>query len=227
MPRSTRCSHISALCHRRRLRRAFRYSHLTFPKPRHRDPILMSQTINVRELADEANVRPLHLLVLLICFLTAVVDGLDNQAIGFTAPAIAADLEISLASFGFVFSSGLIGTLLGAVVLGRLADRIGRRNSLMVCTLLFAVLTAATPLARTLAEISVLRFIGGLGLGGAMPCFLTLVSEYAPKARRGLAMGMLWCGYPLGGVLGGLIGSQLSLHDHWPVIFYLGGALAL
>jgi AAHS family 4-hydroxybenzoate transporter-like MFS transporter len=80
--------------------------------------------------------------------------------------------------------------------------------------------------ARTVTELSLLRFAGGFGLGGAMPCFLTLVSEYAPKARKALATGLLWCGYPTGGVIGGLIGHQLLPSHGWRAIFYLGGGLA-
>lgn len=187
----------------------------------------MSRQVYLRDITDEAKLRPIHLVVLSICFLTSVVDGLDNLAIGYTAPAIAADLHISTADLGGVFSAGTFGTLIGSVTLGRLADGIGRRGALMICTLLFAVLTAVTPLAGTVMELVILRFAAGLGLGGAMPCLITLVSEYAPKRRKAFAAGLLWCGYPTGGVIGGLLGSQILKHDGWHAIFYVGGGLAL
>jgi AAHS family 4-hydroxybenzoate transporter-like MFS transporter len=188
--------------------------------------VTVGRQVHIRDLTDDARITSLHILTLTICFLTAVVDGLDNQAIGFSAPAIAIDLGFALARFGVVFSAGTIGTLVGAVVLGRLADRIGRRPALMLCTVLFAAFTGALIFARTVTELSLLRFVGGLGLGGAMPCFLTLVSEYAPKARKALATGLIWCGYPAGGVIGGLIGSQLLPSHGWRAIFYLGSGLA-
>src|SRR5580693_3142525 len=119
----------------------------------------MSSQIHIRDLADEARVRPIHILILGVCFLTAIVDGLDNQIIGISAPAIAADLHFPLARFGAVFFAGTIGTLIGAVALGRLADWIGRRRALVFCTALFAILTLATTLARTASEISLLRFV--------------------------------------------------------------------
>ena len=178
-------------------------------------------------LIDGASVKPVHLVVLAICFLTAMVDGLDNQAIGYSAPAIAADLGIPLSRFGGVFSAGLAGTLVGAILFGRIADKIGRRRTLIFCTAVFGVLTVTNAYARSVTELGLLRFIGGLGLGGAMPCFLTHVAEFAPKARRALATGILWCGYPMGAGVGGLIGSYVLAHQGWRPMFYIGGGLAL
>jgi AAHS family 4-hydroxybenzoate transporter-like MFS transporter len=177
---------------------------------------------------DGSRIRPIHFVVLAICLLTAITDGLDNQVIGYSAPAIATDLGVPFSDFGLVFSSGLTGTLIGAAVLGRLGDRIGRRWTLIICTTLFGALTAVIPLARNVAELSALRFAGGLGMGGAMPCFLTLVSEYAPSTRKAFATGLLWCGYPAGGMTAALIGSQLlSREGGWRAMFYIGGGLAL
>jgi AAHS family 4-hydroxybenzoate transporter-like MFS transporter len=187
----------------------------------------VGQQIAVRDLTGQARLGPLHIIILAVCFLTAIVDGWDNQVIGFTAAAIAPALGVPLARFGEVFSAGLVGTLVGAVAMGRLGDSIGRRRALIVCTIVFALFTAATPLAGTILQLDAVRFLGGLGLGGAMPCFLTLVSEYAPKTRKALATGLLWCGYPIGGVVGALIGSRVLAHDGWQTIYYLGGATAL
>jgi AAHS family 4-hydroxybenzoate transporter-like MFS transporter len=75
--------------------------------------------------------------------------------------------------------------------------------------------------------LAALRFASGLGLGGAMPVFLTLVAEYAPKSRKALATGLLWCGYPTGGVVGGVLGSVLIGQHGWQVMYVIGGILAL
>ena len=187
----------------------------------------MTDKISIRTILEEAGARPIHLQIIAACFVTAVVDGLDNQVVGFTAQAIRQDLHIRLSAFGTIFSAGTAGTLVGAILLGRLADWIGRRRALIISTLLFAMLTLATTGVRTAGELAALRFAAGLGLGGAMPCFLTLVSEYAPRRRKALAMGLLWCGYPVGGMLGGLIGSQLVGRYGWQAVFLLGGGLAV
>ena len=105
--------------------------------------------------------------------------------LGYTAQELAASLHIPLAAFGPIFSAGLVGLLVGAILAGRLADRIGRRRTLIICTLAFSFLTVLTPLAHSAIELISFRFIAGLGLGGAMPSFLTLVSEYAPRQPQG------------------------------------------
>lgn len=187
----------------------------------------MSATVNVRYLCEGATIRPIHLTVLGLCFLTNVIDGLDTQVIGITATPMARDLGVSLPMFSLVFSAGTAGVLLGATTLGRLADRYGRRRSLMAFTVLFGLFTLVTPLVRTTTELAALRFISGLGLGGAMPVFLTLVAEYAPKSRKALATGLLWCGYPIGGMIGGLLGSTLIDTRGWEMMYVIGGLAAL
>jgi MFS transporter, AAHS family, 4-hydroxybenzoate transporter len=193
---------------------------------RHSSPGEPKTPINVRELAEKSRVTGFHLQILAVCFATAVVDGLDNQVIGFSATSISAALHIPLSAFGAVFSAGTTGALLGAASLGMLADRMGRQKALMLCTLLFTAFTLITPLARSAPELIGLRFMAGLGLGGAMPGFLTLVSEYAPRSRRALATGVLWSGYAVGGMTGGLIGSFVLPHFGWKAMFFLGGGLA-
>jgi AAHS family 4-hydroxybenzoate transporter-like MFS transporter len=184
-------------------------------------------TMRVQALVDNSQFGALQKLIVAICFATAVVDGIDNQVIGFSAPAIATALHIPLSAFGAIFSAGTMGGLIGAASLGTLADRIGRQKALLVCTVLFATLTLATPLARSTSELFALRLLAGLGLGGAMPGFLTLVSEYSPKHRRAFAVGLLWCGYPVGGVVAGVAGSFVVAHFGWQAMFFLGGGLAI
>lgn len=187
----------------------------------------MITDVDVRNVVDDARFSALHWQVLIICFATAVVDGFDNQMIGFSASAMSADLGIPISSFGAIFSAGAAGALVGAMFLGMLADRIGRKNSLLVCTMLFTVLTLLTTQATSATQLLALRFLAGLGLGGAMPGFLTIVSEYAPKAHRALATGVLWCGYPIGGMMGGALGSNLIPAFGWQTIFYLGGGMSV
>ncbi len=182
-------------------------------------------TLNMDQITGAASIQSLHIQIIVVCFLTAVVDGLDNTMLGYTAQEISSSMHIKLSAFGPIFSAGIVGLLVGAVLAGRLADRIGRRYTLILCTLAFSGLTLLTPLGRSTNELIFFRFIAGLGLGGAMPSFLTLVSEYAPSNRKAFAAGLLWCGYPAGGMVGGLLGSQLLPHFGWQVMFYIGGAV--
>jgi MFS transporter, AAHS family, 4-hydroxybenzoate transporter len=162
-----------------------------------------------------------------LCAFVAMLDGLDLQSIGLAAPAMIAQLRIAPHIFGFVFSAALAGLALGAFLLGPLADRVGRKRVLVGATFCFGVFTLATAYAGDLPQLLGCRFLTGLGLGGAMPSFISLASEYVPKARRATVVSLLWAGFPLGGVVGGVLGSWIIPAYGWQSIFLVGGTLPI
>jgi len=156
---------------------------------------------------------------------TALLHGLDLQSIGLAAPGIIATLHVPPRSFGLVFSAALLGLMPGAFGLGPIADRIGRRRILIGALLIIGAFTVATAYATSFQMLLALRFLAGIGLGGAMPSFISLGSEYAPWRLRAVLVGMLWAGFPLGGVLGGILGARLIPAFGWQSLFYVGGVL--
>ncbi|MBP0630267.1 MFS transporter [Cupriavidus sp. AcVe19-1a] len=181
-------------------------------------------------IASVIDARPLgayRLRIFIVCFLVVLMDGFDTQAIGFAAKAMSSSLDIPIALFGQVFSAGLLGAMLGAFLLGPLADRFGRRWLLATSILIFSVFSLLTPHAPTLPELLLVRFLAGLGLGGAIPNLLALSAEYTPRPMRGMMTGVLYAGFPLGGAVGALASSYIVPHYGWPALFYLGGVLPL
>ena len=166
-------------------------------------------------------------IVIGLCALVAMLDGLDLQSIGLAAPAMIGQLHIAPHVFGYVFSAALAGLALGAFLLGPLADRVGRKRVLVGATLCFGFFTLATAYVADLTQLLAVRFLTGFGLGGAMPSFISLASEYVPKARRATVVSLLWAGFPLGGVVGGLLGSKIIPAYGWQSIFIVGGVLPL
>jgi AAHS family 4-hydroxybenzoate transporter-like MFS transporter len=156
-----------------------------------------------------------------------MLDGLDLQSIGLAAPAMGAQLHIASQAFGMVFSAALAGLALGAFLLGPVADRAGRKRVLVAATFCFGVFTLATAYAGSLPELLTCRFLTGFGLGGAMPSFISLGSEYVAKTRRTAVVSLLWAGFPLGGVVGGLLGSRIIPAYGWQSIFLVGGVLPI
>jgi AAHS family 4-hydroxybenzoate transporter-like MFS transporter len=181
--------------------------------------------IDVAALIDARPLGALQLRVLALCGLAALLDGLDLQSIGLAAPAIIATLHVVPRSFGLVFSAALLGLMLGAFGLGPVADRYGRRRLLIGALLWFGAFTLCTAFAGSFTTLLALRFLAGIGLGGAMPSFISLGAEYTPRRLRAVTVGLLWAGFPLGGVAGGLLGAWLIPAFGWPSIFVLGGAL--
>jgi len=162
-----------------------------------------------------------------LCFLIVVFEGYDIVALGATIPVLTAP-EVggySVAEMNWVNTFSLIGVGVGAAVMGRLADRFGRRRPLLLAVLVFSIFTLAFPLMPNAFLMSLVRFIAGLGLGGCMPVALALMQENAPVGRRALANNLPMVGYHLGAVLASLAGKAAGIH--WWSLYYLGGGLRL
>ncbi|MGY3235657.1 AAHS family 4-hydroxybenzoate transporter-like MFS transporter [Bradyrhizobium sp. USDA 4448] len=183
--------------------------------------------VDVTEVIEQARFGRLQLLILVLCAWIALLDGFDTQAIAYVAPVIAEQWGIAMAGFGPIFGAGLAGLAVGAFVLSPAADRFGRKSVILLSVLLFGIFAAVTARATTLNELLVYRFLTGLGLGGAMPNIVALTSEYAPKRMRALLIAIMFCGFPLGSTIGGVISAPLIGAFGWQAVFVVGGVLPL
>jgi len=179
------------------------------------------------ELLDEPGTRRLRRVVVLLCAAVTTLDGFDLQSIALAAPAIAKEWGLSASSFGAVFGVGQVGSLIGALLLGRLSDRFGRRQILLISVAVFAVCSLATALVSSVAGLVIIRFLTGIGLVGALPGAIALTSEYTPRRSRGAMVGLMFCGYPFGGVLAGALSAPLIPAFGWASVFVVGGVLPL
>src|SRR5215831_8006121 len=183
--------------------------------------------LDVDRLIDEAPISALQYRVFLFCAVVALLDAVDSVSIGLAGPLIATDLKMTPAAFSPVYSSGLLGAAVGALLIGPISDRFGRKPLLVLTTALFGLFTCLTVLADSFSQLVAYRFIAGLGLGGATPCFITIAAEYAPLRSRATIVSLLWAGYPLGNSVGGFMASYLLRHFHWSMVFYAGGVPTL
>lgn len=161
-----------------------------------------------------------------LCFIVAILEGLDLQAVGVAAPAIAATFSLSPAALGWIFSAGLIGLLPGAVFGGWLADRFGRKSVLIGAVILFGLFSLLTAHSATYEQLLAARLITGLGMGAALPILIALSSEVASVELRNMAVSLTYCGVPLGGAIAALIG-MFSVSGDWRMVFYVGGVAPL
>ncbi|MES2869036.1 MAG: 3-(3-hydroxy-phenyl)propionate transporter MhpT [Pseudomonadota bacterium] len=170
---------------------------------------------------------PLHLTRTIgLCFLVALMEGLDLQAAGIAAQGMAAAFELDKLHMSWVFSAGIFGLLPGAFVGGWLADRIGRKRVLMASVALFGLFSLATALAWDFNSLLVARCLTGVGLGAALPNLIALTSEVAGPRLRGTAVSLMYCGVPLGAALAAMIGIA-DLAAGWQTVFYVGGVVPL
>lgn len=169
----------------------------------------------------------LHWRVFFLAVLVAFFDGFDTQALGPAVSSIATTIQIDPSSFGTVFSASQVGFLLGAMLFSTRGDRHGRKRMLVITTTLFAICSLATAMASSLEYMVVVRFLAGIGLGGATPNFISLASEYSPPAHRPRIVTLLWAAVPIGGMAGSF-GSAFTLPLWgWPAIFVIGGVMPL
>ena len=161
-----------------------------------------------------------------ICFLIAVIEGLDIQAAGIAAAGIREYFGLDSSQLGVFFSAGILGLLPGALIGGRFADRIGRKKVLIWSTAVFAVFTLCTVWVNSFNSLLAVRFLAGAGLGGAMPILITLASEAVSPQNRGRAVGLMYCGMPVGAAILSLIAAT-EFGANWKNVFYLGGLLPI
>ncbi|MBI4886695.1 MAG: MFS transporter [Acidobacteria bacterium] len=183
--------------------------------------------LTVNEIIDTRPVSGFQILTIVLCSLVLLLDGFDTQAMGFLVPPIAEELGIPLSAFGPVLSAGLFGLMIGAMSAGPIADRWGRKWAIVVSALAFGAFSLATPQADTTGELVTLRFLTGLGLGGAMPNVVALASEYAPKRLQPILVTAIFAGMGGGAVLASLVGGALIPVWGWRSVFYVGGMLPI
>ncbi|OTH00037.1 3-(3-hydroxy-phenyl)propionate transporter MhpT [Acinetobacter sp. ANC 4973] len=161
-----------------------------------------------------------------ICFLIAVIEGLDIQAAGIAAAGIREAFGLDSSQLGVFFSAGILGLLPGALIGGRYSDRIGRKKVLICSVAVFALFTLCTVWVNSFNSLLLVRFLAGAGLGAAMPNLITLASEAVKAENRGRAVGLMYCGMPVGAAILSYIAS-LDFGSNWKNIFYLGGLLPI
>lgn len=167
--------------------------------------------------------KAIQLLIILICFLCNMLDGMDVLIISYTAPAIAKAWSISPANLGIVFSSGLVGMTVGAIFLAPLADRFGRKPLMVLAALLMGSCIYLTSYATDINVLMIYRFISGLGIGTMMASTAAITAEYAPERTRDFWVSTVVAGYPVGAVLTGISSAKIIAESGWEHLFELAG----
>ena len=162
-----------------------------------------------------------------LCLLAAMIEGFDIASMGVAAPKMMPALGLSKPEAGWAFSASLFGLLFGAALAGPLSDRIGRKPVLLASVTVFGLFSLGTAMVHDYAPLLIVRFLTGLGLGGAMPMLIAMASELASPKRRTFIVSSITAGLPMGGALVGLLARTDLAAADWRLIFLVGGALPL
>lgn len=180
---------------------------------KHQPPVTCSVCSAIAKVPyDQDNdCKPSRLVVTIgLCFMVALMEGLDLQAAGIAAVGMAQAFALDKMQMGWIFSAGILGLLPGALVGGMLADRHGRKRILLGSVLLFGLFSLATAVAWSFPTLLLARLLTGVGLGAALPNLIALTSEAAGSRFRGRAVSLMYCGVPIGAALAAALGFPVS-----------------
>ena len=170
---------------------------------------------------DELQLNRLHALIFTLAGMVLIFDGYDSQIIAYIMPHLMKEWNLTPVTAGSIASYGFLGLMIGAAGFGMIADKIGRKGGLLICLAIFTIFSGAAYWAPNFKIFCILRFLAGLGMGGAMPLAITLVSEFAPARIRAKAVTAMFGGFTFGWAVAGLIAMLIIPTYGWrlPLLF--------
>jgi benzoate transport len=178
-----------------------------------------------RDVIAHSPMSTLQMVVVGITIALNALDGFDILSISFASPGIATEWGIDRAALGIVLSMELIGMAIGSIVLGGVADKIGRRPTILGCLVVMATGMLMATTVTGLVDLSIWRVVTGLGIGGMLAAINAVAAEFSSTQRRHLSVSLMSIGYPVGAVLGGIVAAQLLKGNDWRSVFYFGAAI--
>lgn len=183
--------------------------------------------VDVGQLLDSAPFSVMQKWVVLLAAISIVIDGFDGQLIGFAIPLMIQEWGVSKNAMAPAVALGLVGMGIGSACSGLLADRFGRRLAVIASVWVFGTATFCIGWVSDVWALAALRFVAGLGIGGALPVSTTVAAEFTPAHRRTLAVTATIVCVPLGGMLAGLFAAEVLPRLGWRWLFYIGGTFPL
>lgn len=170
---------------------------------------------------------PLGMRILGFCFLAALVDGVDTQTLAIAIPLMAPDWGLPLAAFGPAFVAFSAGLAVGSVLAGWASDRLGGKTTLMTAVTAVGLSTILVPFTGNVPWLSVVRFFGGAGVGGALVCIIAICTGLASGKSGSRSALIVYVGAPSGYLIASLVGSRLLASGEWQLLFFISGAVTL
>jgi len=182
---------------------------------------------HIRGEINSRNMSVFQIQTVFICTLINMLDGFDVLVMSFAAASVSSEWTLTPYQLGILLSAGLFGMAIGSISLGALADRLGRKRLVNICLVIITAGMFASAYSENQEQLLAFRFVTGIGIGGMLATLTTLVSEYSNESSRGLCIGFLQSGYPLGALLGGIVSVYLIDSFGWRSLFIFGGSLSL
>jgi benzoate transport len=168
---------------------------------------------------------PLQVIAVVVAIGLNALDGFDLLSSSFASPGIAAEWHIDRSVLGIVLSMDLLGMAIGSLLLGAAADKLGRRPTVLACLMFMTIAMFMATTAKSVAVLSLWRVFTGIGIGGVLASINAVTAEFSNARRKNLSVSLMAVGYPIGGVLGGLVVQRLLQTADWRSVFYFGATM--
>ena len=182
---------------------------------------------HVTQWLDSLKMNRFHGTLIFLAALTLIFDGYDRDLIAYVMPQIMRAWHLNPVQLGSIASYNFIGLMIGHAGFGMMADRLGRKKSLMLALAIFTIFTGTCYFPSSFSTFCILRFLGGLGMGGAMPLTVALVSEYSPSRIRGKTVAGMFSGFTFGRVIAALVAIVVIPAFGWRMVLLVGALPAL
>ena len=191
------------------------------------EAILSQQTVQIEPLVDDQKIGWFSIKLLLWSWLAMFADGFDISALSFAAPELVREWGVPRSAFGYAFAASNVGVLFGAPLLGYIGDKYGRRIAIVLGSVIFGLGTLSMTLTANLDQMTVLRFLTGIGIGGLMPNTIALNAELSPRRWRATLVVLMFTGITLGSGTPGYVAGWVVPHFGWEILFVVGGVVPL
>ncbi|SEO25225.1 MFS transporter [Acinetobacter sp. yr461] len=181
------------------------------------------QNVNAVGLIDQASLNKHHKILVFWCAIIMLFDGYDLVIYGSVLPHLMTEWNLSPQTAGLLGAASLMGMMLGAITLGMAADKFGRKNIIIGCTILSSLAVTLNGFAHDTNTFFICRLLTGIGLGGAVPNLVTIIKEMAPSTHRNRLINFVLAFYGVGAIISGLAGLFLIPRFGWQITFWIAG----
>lgn len=180
-----------------------------------------------KSIIEHGKMHPRQWIAVVITVFLNALDGFDILSSAFAGPGIKQEWNLAPDGLGAVLAMELVGMGVGSLLLGGLADRVGRRRTILLCLSLMASGMVLAAFAASPQTLSLWRLVTGLGIGGMLASINAVANELSNTKGRSLATALMVIGYPIGGFIGGLVVKYGLPANNWRAIFEFGAAATL
>jgi len=181
------------------------------------------RTVDLSGLIDGRKLTSFNYVLIALSTLVTLFDGLDMMMMSFTAPYMQDELSLTDTQISLAFSAGTAGMVVGGLIFSYVGDRIGRRPTIIFCTMAFGILTFATGFAPNYEILFLLRFLDGLAIGGALPLAWALNVEFVPRHMRATVVAFIMMGFSFGSAAAAPLTNMIAPVHGWEGVYFVGG----